>query len=831
MKRSSQLLVLAIALAPALPAAAADFTVDSTADAVDDFPGDGLCATSSNTCTLRAAVMEANESAGPDAILVPAGTFALTIPATATVTAAEGDLDVTDDLTVTGAGTAETTIDASAMNRMFLASTGVSLTVGSMTLDPADETVQGQIGQLIEGQDDSTLVLHDLTVLPYDGNGGSNSLIRHTGVGLAASSLSWTSDSAVSFFLDFAPTSGAAAVVTIDDVSVEVLPAAAVVPSLWFHGSIPLTLEVTNFMLDGTNAISVGSGWVIDFGQHSAAVDATIADTEVRNSPRGALKIGNSGERNVDVLRTTLTNVTEQLLSSLITTGSLEIEDSLLAEADSFIQIFGPTTIRNSTIIVNDGAGTFESLGGGPLALHNSTISARVGETLTMRNSAVTGCKPFQGGANITSEGYNLIADTTDCTITGDTTGNMLDVDPELDILADNGGPTETMHPLAGSLLLDGGNPATPGSGGTSCEATDQRGVARPQDGTGDAMARCDIGAVESIGVPDPVLDFGDAPAPYPTLADDDGARHRLGSLFLGTTVSAEADGQPSTDADADDDDGVVFLGPFVPGASTDVDVTASEAGTIEIWWDFDQDGVWDDPGDQQPVQQGISAGTTTYSIGVPSDAPTGDTYMRARITTVLTSPTGAAPDGEVQDYKITVLEPPFVRAFVGPDRSVALGGTVRVGATPAADGGTPPYGFSWTVDPTTGWTLDSATAPDPAFTPESLTSYDLCLTVTDSLGGDDDACLFIEAFCADAVNSDPIGTTDDGFVDYWAELEVTSESYTVEPGGDVAFFAGDRIVLGDGFRVESGASFSATIDPAINTGCSTGTVRVPRRR
>jgi hypothetical protein len=398
-------------------------------------------------------------------------------------------------------------------------------------------------------------------------------------------------------------------------------------------------------------------------------------------------------------------------------------------------------------------------------------------------------------------------------------------------MLADNGGPTFTRAPLAGSPVLDAGNPATPGSGGVACEAVDQRGVTRPQDGTGDALARCDIGAVESMGVPDPVLDFGDAPAPYPTLAADDGARHRIGSLFLGTTVSAEADGLPGAGADADDDDGLVFLGPFVPGASTEIEVTASEPGDLEIWWDFDQDGEWDDPGDQQPVQQGIPAGLSSFFIDVPPDAPTGDTYVRARISSVLVNPTGAAPDGEVEDYRITVLEPPFVRAYVGPNRGVALGGTVRVGATPAADGGVPPYEYSWSVDPATGWTLDSATVPDPAFTPESLTDFELCLTVADFLGSEDDACLSIAAFCADAVNTGPIDTTDGGFIDYWAAVEVTSSSYTVEPGGDVAFFAGDRIVLGDGFRVQSGGRFSIIIDPDINMGCDAVGVRAGRRR
>jgi CSLREA domain-containing protein len=55
----------------------AAFIVNSPADDDDALPGDGLCQTAGGSCTLRAAIREANAAAGLDTI-----SFNLTLPAT-----------------------------------------------------------------------------------------------------------------------------------------------------------------------------------------------------------------------------------------------------------------------------------------------------------------------------------------------------------------------------------------------------------------------------------------------------------------------------------------------------------------------------------------------------------------------------------------------------------------------------------------------------------------------------------------------------------------------------------------------------------------------------
>ena len=63
--------------APGLASAAGTFDVNDTNDRVDSNLGDGLCRTSAGTCTLRAAVQQANTLNGPDTINVPGGVYTI----------------------------------------------------------------------------------------------------------------------------------------------------------------------------------------------------------------------------------------------------------------------------------------------------------------------------------------------------------------------------------------------------------------------------------------------------------------------------------------------------------------------------------------------------------------------------------------------------------------------------------------------------------------------------------------------------------------------------------------------------------------------------------
>lgn len=97
--------------------AAGAFTVDSIADATDATSGDGLCATATGVCTVRAAIQEANASGGA-VITIPPGTYPLSLSGSEPIDldAGVGDLDITTDVTIVGAGNGEspTVIEAGA---------------------------------------------------------------------------------------------------------------------------------------------------------------------------------------------------------------------------------------------------------------------------------------------------------------------------------------------------------------------------------------------------------------------------------------------------------------------------------------------------------------------------------------------------------------------------------------------------------------------------------------------------------------------------------------------------------------------------------------------
>lgn len=86
-----------------------EVSVTTTTDEVDTRPGNGTCEIASNTCSLRAAIQEANRLPGSQTITVPAGSYDLSIAPVnegGVDPAAGGDLDLLDGVILVGANRA-----------------------------------------------------------------------------------------------------------------------------------------------------------------------------------------------------------------------------------------------------------------------------------------------------------------------------------------------------------------------------------------------------------------------------------------------------------------------------------------------------------------------------------------------------------------------------------------------------------------------------------------------------------------------------------------------------------------------------------------------------
>jgi hypothetical protein len=181
-----------------------------------------------------------------------------------------------------------------------------------------------------------------------------------------------------------------------------------------------------------------------------------------------------------------------------------------------------------------------------------------------------------------------------------------------------------------------------------------------------------DDGEVEDhvvfVRPPPKEFDYGDAPEiagtpGYPTLLASNGAQHVIAGPWLGgpnDAPDAEADGQPDLlalgddNASLDDENGVVIPTLLSGHPATIQFQVSGTAAFVYGWIDFDRSRTWD-PG-EMVVGNYYLPGTHSVNVTTPAATGPGDTYARFRITTLRgIGPEGAAPDGEVEDYIVTV--------------------------------------------------------------------------------------------------------------------------------------------------------------------------------
>jgi CSLREA domain-containing protein len=236
-------------------------------------------------------------------------------------------------------------------------------------------------------------------------------------------------------------------------------------------------LTIINSTISGNTASGNGGGIYTDGNL------LEISDSTISGNSSGASNIngdqGGGGVRNNNVM--TLTNST--------------IFGNTATASGGGIQNNGNLTVKNSTF-----SGNSASLNGGGLRNTNALAFAN-----SIIANSLSGGDCNGGDVNINTN--NLVEDG-GCSSNG--TNFLSGVDPNLDVLADNGGPTQTMALILGSPAIDAGDDTTCTNAPVS--NLDQRGVTRLSG------AHCDIGAFE-LDTDAPTVHSFTATSPSSSLA------------------------------------------------------------------------------------------------------------------------------------------------------------------------------------------------------------------------------------------------------------------------------------------------------------------------
>jgi len=449
--RQRRSLAFAVALALAAPAAgAATITVDSIADG-----------SVSDHCTLRDATTAANTNvavagcaagvAGPDEIVFApgvAGTIMLT----------EGQLAVTDPLTIHGPGADLLTIDAQGQSRIFDIGgdqeTSYETTLSGLTLTGGRTNADGENGGAVRSM--SAFHLVD-SVVTGNSTAGPNSV----GGGLATATTTEVKRSRIAdnWTEGYGSPGGGAMVIfgtaTVTDSSIA---------DNWTEGD------------------TSGGGGIVVFWQWFDAtfVNSTISGNETYGDASQAAGLAAGGS--AFLINTTVSGNRTFGYNS----GGGFIDGAAMS-------IAGNVTLTNSTIVDNSS----QSAGGAAIAIAANPGTGLILATNSVIASTTTDAtalcsKPFDASGS----SHDFATDAS-CGI--DALVGSAPVDATtlaLGPLADNGGPTWTHALLPGSAAIDAGDNAVCSTAPVGNR--DQRGHERPQDGDGDGDAVCDAGAYEA---------------------------------------------------------------------------------------------------------------------------------------------------------------------------------------------------------------------------------------------------------------------------------------------------------------------------------------------
>jgi CSLREA domain-containing protein len=523
--------LLASLIGFAVSAPAATFTVDSTADASDPVPADGVCGTvaidkthSGGPCTLRAAIESANVNANTDAIQ-------FNLPAGSVINLTQVLPDLSTNMSITGPGPDKLTVsrDAGGSYRVFHVVTTGSVTFSGLTISngtggiisdnaaalnvtdcilSGNSTVAGLGGAIYNNSTGPVTVSNTTMSGNSAGRGGAIFNNSTAPVTITNSTLSNNLSNGSSTVGGGGIYNNSTGTVNITNCRFSQNRAIASGTNNGNGGGIYNqggTVNVLNSTIE-QNGIEVPNGDASGGGVFNASGIVNVANSTIRVNSVGGVSgqnFGVNGSGGGIYNETGTANITNSTLSSNIAAAL----GARIARGGGIFSNTGTMNVSNSTLSSNACTG-FPSpmmVGGG---VFNAAGTFAVKSTIIALSRVVDqnsnqGSNPDASGA-FTSQGFNLIGKrdgSIGFTQPTDQTGTLAaPLDPRLAASeAFNGGSTATVALLPGSPAIDKGTSQCL-TCGPGVLATDQRDTGFPRTFNDPATPNANGGDGTDIG-------------------------------------------------------------------------------------------------------------------------------------------------------------------------------------------------------------------------------------------------------------------------------------------------------------------------------------------
>lgn len=537
------------------PADAATFTVTNLGD--------------SGTGSLRQALIDANGAAGADTVDFQAGL-------TGTILLTTGQLDITDSVTVQGPGAAAISVSGNSASRVFYlynSASTLDVTISGLTIDSGAASIGAGIVDFGEN-----LMLDDVTLRnnTSSGDGGglwANGLTMTIGINNSRITGNTAGDDGGGIYINNV------AAMTIQGSTIANNSASGRGGGAYFYIPVDL-LTVDTTTISGNTATASGGGLAFFYGSAGASISNSTLS-------------GNSGFQGGGMFF--------YLPLEPLTVENCTISGNQATTGDGggiylYTLYAGTSELRHTTIAGNSAVGN-----GGGVILVNGSVPM---DHMIFGDNSGGGDPDLSGGTFNLS--YSLVEAPGGAAI-NDIVGNVLNQDPQLAALANNGGPTETQLPAAASPAVDAGDPAF-----APPPATDQRGLPRVVGG------RIDMGSVELAA---PVF-----PGTIQLTMTTASVAENAGTVTITATRTGGTDGAVSVTITSANGSALA------PG-----DYGAIPGGTMLSWADGD----------------GASKSINVTIVNDPDPEPD-ETF-----TVSISAPTGGAALGSPATEQVTILSDP----------------------------------------------------------------------------------------------------------------------------------------------------------------------------